>query len=89
MSSSCEALLRALKECVLNSDCVQKQGHLPSECIKQHSKELPEQCQLLRMSTFECKRNMLDMRTRFRGNTVGMDAEKLRQQKVATPPAEP
>lgn len=105
MSSSCDALLRALKECILNSDCVQKQGHLPSECIKQHSNELPEQCQLLRMSTFECKRNMvsglvapartysdtqkLDMRTRFRGNTVGMDAEKLRQQKVATPPAEP
>ncbi|KAG2348824.1 hypothetical protein BDR05DRAFT_382024 [Suillus weaverae] len=88
MSSSCDAILKALKECLLNSDCVQKQGHLPSECLKQHSNELPEQCQLLRKSTFECKRNMLDMRTRFRGNTVGMDAEKLRQQKSPAPPAE-
>jgi len=30
------------------------------------------------MATYECKRNMLDMRKRFRGNTVGLEAEKTR-----------
>ncbi|KAF9226503.1 hypothetical protein BS17DRAFT_696259 [Gyrodon lividus] len=83
MSSSCEALLNALKTCLLESDCVQKHGRLPSECLKQHINELPEACQNLRNATFECKRNMLDMRKRFRGNTVGMDAEKLRAQQAA------
>ena len=55
----CEPLLAALKECLLQSDCVVKQGHLPSECLKDHTKELPEQCQSLRQATFECKRGMV------------------------------
>ncbi|GBE79235.1 cytochrome c oxidase assembly protein PET191-domain-containing protein [Sparassis latifolia] len=70
MSSSCENLRAALKECLLYSDCVVKQGHLPSECLREHTNELPEQCQALRLATFECKRGMLDMRKRFRGNNV-------------------
>ncbi|KIJ69986.1 hypothetical protein HYDPIDRAFT_79125 [Hydnomerulius pinastri MD-312] len=85
MSSSCDALLSALKTCLLESDCVQKHGRLPSECLKQHMDELPEACQNLRRATFECKRNMLDMRKRFRGNTVGMNAEKMRQQETSSP----
>ncbi|EPT02853.1 hypothetical protein FOMPIDRAFT_1095874, partial [Fomitopsis schrenkii] len=72
MSSSCQHLISALKECLLNSDCVVKQGHLPSECLKEHTKELPEECLALRQATFECKRGMLDMRKRFRGNYVGL-----------------
>ncbi|EJF62919.1 cytochrome c oxidase assembly protein PET191-domain-containing protein [Dichomitus squalens] len=70
MSSSCSHLLDALKDCLLHSDCVLKQGHLPSECLKNHTHELPEACQSLRKATFECKRGMLDMRKRFRGNNV-------------------
>ncbi|EPQ59269.1 hypothetical protein GLOTRDRAFT_26430, partial [Gloeophyllum trabeum ATCC 11539] len=66
---SCEPLLAALKECILRSDCVSKQGLLPSECLKHHADELPEECQSLRQATFECKRGMLDMRKRFRGNS--------------------
>ncbi|KAG6378798.1 hypothetical protein JVT61DRAFT_13075 [Boletus reticuloceps] len=58
MSSSCSALLGALKACLLESDCVQKHGRLPSECLKHHTDELPEACQNLRKATYECKRNM-------------------------------
>ncbi|TFY65112.1 hypothetical protein EVJ58_g2179 [Rhodofomes roseus] len=72
MSSSCQHLIAALKECLLHSDCVVKQGHLPSECLREHTKELPEECLSLRQATFECKRGMLDMRKRFRGNYVGL-----------------
>ncbi|KAI0721820.1 cytochrome c oxidase assembly protein PET191, partial [Cerioporus squamosus] len=68
MSSSCSHLLSALKDCLLHSDCVLKQGHLPSECLREHTDELPESCKALRQATFECKRGMLDMRKRFRGN---------------------
>lgn len=59
MSSSCQNLVAALKECLMHSDCVMKQGHLPSECLKDHYKDLPEECQSLRMATFECKRGMV------------------------------
>ncbi|KAI9067628.1 hypothetical protein FKP32DRAFT_1563271 [Trametes sanguinea] len=86
MSSSCSHLLSALKDCLLQSDCVMKQGHLPSECLKQHTDELPEQCKALRQATFECKRGMLDMRKRFRGNNVDLPAPppKSREQPVTT-----
>ena len=59
MSSSCQALLAALKDCVLHSECVTKHGNLPSECIRDHTDELPEACQSLRRATFECKRGMV------------------------------
>ena len=59
MSSSCSHLLSALKDCLLHSDCVLKQGHLPSECLRDHTDELPESCKALRQATFECKRGMV------------------------------
>ena len=61
MSSSCDALLAALKTCLLESDCVQTHGRLPSECLKQHADELPEACRNLRKAAFECKRNMASL----------------------------
>ncbi|KIY51582.1 hypothetical protein FISHEDRAFT_11953, partial [Fistulina hepatica ATCC 64428] len=68
MSSSCQGLLQALRDCLMHSDCVIKQGNKPSDCLRNHVDELPEQCKNLRLATFECKRGMLDMRKRFRGN---------------------
>lgn len=59
MSNYCGPLLAALKDCVLHSDCVMKDGKLPSECIKHHLDELPEECRSLRLATFECKRGMV------------------------------
>ncbi|KAF8897473.1 cytochrome c oxidase assembly protein PET191-domain-containing protein [Infundibulicybe gibba] len=75
MASSCQNLLAALKDCLLRSDCVLKHGNLPSECLKDHFDALPEECQSLRKATFECKRGMLDMRKRFRGNIIGAQYE--------------
>jgi cytochrome c oxidase assembly factor 5 len=59
MSNYCEPLLAALKDCVLHSDCVMKDGKLPSECMRHHLDELPEECRSLRLATFECKRGMV------------------------------
>jgi hypothetical protein len=59
MSNYCDPLLTALKDCLLHSDCVIKNGFLPSECIKHHIDELPEECRSLRLAVFECKRGMV------------------------------
>lgn len=56
---SCEPILKAFKQCLLNSDCVRRDGNLPSDCVKNHANELSEECQLLRLSVFECKRGMV------------------------------
>lgn len=59
MASSCQNLILALKDCLKYSDCVVKDGRLPSDCLKNHADELPEECQALRKATFECKRGMV------------------------------
>ncbi|KAH9978075.1 cytochrome c oxidase assembly protein PET191-domain-containing protein [Lactifluus volemus] len=89
MSNYCEPLLAALKDCVLHSDCVIKKGNLPSECIKHHIDELPEECRSLRLAAFECKRGMLDMRKRFRGNNAGVTAARIKEGDESIPATEP
>jgi cytochrome c oxidase assembly factor 5 len=59
MSSSCKPLIEGFRNCVLSSPCVQRDGLLPSECLKHHANELPEDCQALRKAVFECKRGMV------------------------------
>ncbi|KAF5364115.1 hypothetical protein D9756_000689 [Leucocoprinus leucothites] len=92
MSSSCQSLIAALKDCLLHSECVVKNGHLPSECLKEHYNDLPDECKSLRKATFECKRGMLDMRKRFRGNIVGSQFQYTPKDKLdasSSPPAAP
>ncbi|KAA1466182.1 hypothetical protein DENSPDRAFT_810935 [Dentipellis sp. KUC8613] len=89
MSNYCEPLIAALKDCLLHSDCVLKKGHLPSECLKDHYDELPEKCKSLRQASFECKRGMLDMRKRFRGNNAGQAAAKIKADHSTPPPSPP
>lgn len=62
---SCGNIRDDYKDCVLHSDCVFKDKKLPSQCISQGLDG--EECQALRTLMFECKRSLLDMRTRFRG----------------------
>jgi cytochrome c oxidase assembly factor 5 len=59
MSTSCEGIRVALKSCLIRSDCVIRQNHLPSECLKEHFEDLPDECKQLRQSLFECKRGMV------------------------------
>ena len=43
--------------------------HSPSDCIRPPlSKTLPTRCQQLQKGYAECKKGMVDMRKRFRGN---------------------
>lgn len=69
MPSSCNELRAALAACLQSSDCIMIERHQPLECLSPplvHT--LPEQCQQLKRGFRECKRGMVDMRKRFRGN---------------------
>ncbi|KAI0010859.1 cytochrome c oxidase assembly protein PET191-domain-containing protein [Xylariaceae sp. FL0662B] len=69
MPSSCKEIRAALAECLQESDCVMVQRHPASECLRSPLAEtLPTRCQQLKRSFGECKRGMVDMRKRFRGN---------------------
>ncbi|XP_028446586.1 cytochrome c oxidase assembly factor 5 isoform X2 [Perca flavescens] len=57
---ACAGVREDFKACLLQHDCVVK-GKMPSECLKEGH------CKALQTSFFECKRSMLDTRSRFRG----------------------
>ncbi|KAL1627835.1 putative cytochrome c oxidase assembly protein [Diplodia seriata] len=69
MPSSCKDIRAALAECLQNSDCIMVQRNSPSDCLRPPlSDTLPTRCQQLKKGYAECKRGMVDMRKRFRGN---------------------
>lgn len=61
LGMSCSGIREALASCILQSDCVLRSDppRTPQDCLKHHVDELPEECQLLRKSFFECKKGMV------------------------------
>ncbi|KAF1988685.1 required for assembly of cytochrome c oxidase-like protein, partial [Aulographum hederae CBS 113979] len=69
MPASCKDIREALADCLLHSDCVLIERNKPSDCIRLPlSETLPTRCQQLKKGYGDCKRGMVDMRKRFRGN---------------------
>ncbi|KAI9802602.1 MAG: hypothetical protein M1833_001676 [Piccolia ochrophora] len=69
MPSSCKDIRAALALCLQNSDCVLIERNKPSDCLRQPLVDtLPTRCLQLKKGYGECKRGMIDMRKRFRGN---------------------
>ncbi|GAB1741480.1 hypothetical protein KC331_g818 [Hortaea werneckii] len=69
MPSSCKDIRAALALCLQNSDCVLIHRNTPAECLRPPLADtLPTQCQQLKKGYGECKRGLIDMRKRFRGN---------------------
>ncbi|PYH98696.1 short chain dehydrogenase [Aspergillus ellipticus CBS 707.79] len=69
MPSSCQDIRKALAQCLQESDCIMVQRRTPRECLSDPYVEgLPMRCQQLRKGFGECKRGLVDMRKRFRGN---------------------
>ncbi|KAI5817652.1 cytochrome c oxidase assembly protein PET191-domain-containing protein, partial [Pyronema omphalodes] len=69
----------ALAACLQNSDCVMIERNKPIDCLREplvHT--LPTRCQQLKKGYGDCKRGLVDMRKRFRGNkTVALtESEK-------------
>ncbi|KAI1206684.1 cytochrome c oxidase assembly protein PET191-domain-containing protein [Annulohypoxylon truncatum] len=69
MPSSCKEIRAALADCLQQSECVMVQRHTAAECLRSPlSETLPTRCQQLKRGFGECRRGMIDMRKRFRGN---------------------
>ncbi|XP_037033766.1 cytochrome c oxidase assembly factor 5 [Bradysia coprophila] len=65
-TTACAGIRADLKMCLLESNCCRIDKKTPRECLKQGN--VPTECQALRNTFFECKRSLLDNRTRFRGH---------------------
>ena len=61
----CDRQRIELKICLLQTECCREEKKTPLECLK--SGNVPDECRALNVAFFECKRSLLDMRTRFRG----------------------
>ncbi|KAB8296000.1 hypothetical protein EYC80_008814 [Monilinia laxa] len=69
MPSSCQDIRAALAQCLQESDCVMVYRNKPSDCLRAPLLEtMPTKCQQLKKGYGECKRGLVDMRKRFRGN---------------------
>ncbi|CAL2028137.1 hypothetical protein CAEBREN_25809 [Caenorhabditis brenneri] len=64
---SCDRLRQALKKCIKNSHCVQVQARSAKECIDAHDGSVPDKCFAVLQNFTDCKRSLVDMRSRFRG----------------------
>ncbi|CAJ0577234.1 unnamed protein product, partial [Mesorhabditis spiculigera] len=49
------------------SECVQKQARSAKDCINARDGSVPDKCFALLTNFSDCKRSMVDMRSRFRG----------------------
>ena len=70
MVASCKDQLKQVAICLQRSPCVMIERNTPKECVSnpELAKELPDLCKA-QLSTFlECKRGIVDMRKRIRGN---------------------
>ncbi|ORY30829.1 cytochrome c oxidase assembly protein PET191-domain-containing protein [Naematelia encephala] len=77
----CQAARDELVACLLRTDCVIKSGKTPQECMKARD-ELPLQCQYAMTNFTDCKKGLLDMRRRFRGNHLSDKAMKGDQSSI-------
>ncbi|KAF3395731.1 hypothetical protein F1880_007100 [Penicillium rolfsii] len=85
MPSSCQDIREALAQCLQESDCIMVQRHTPRECLASPlAEELPMKCQQLRKGFSECKRGMIDMRKRFRGNHPISVAKEMDEKKSSS-----
>ncbi|ROW13779.1 hypothetical protein VPNG_03505 [Cytospora leucostoma] len=83
MPSSCKEIRAALAECLQESECVMVHRNSAADCLREPlSDTLPTKCQQLKKGFGECRRGMVDMRKRFRGNQPAMF--KNMQQSEAT-----
>ncbi|KAI6183129.1 Cytochrome c oxidase assembly factor 5 [Aphelenchoides bicaudatus] len=64
---SCDRIRQELKRCIKESDCVQVQRRSAKECVNAHDGTVPDRCFQLMNLFGDCKRSLVDMRSRFRG----------------------
>ncbi|XP_015926630.1 cytochrome c oxidase assembly factor 5 [Parasteatoda tepidariorum] len=64
----CSGVKQDLIQCLKATDCVKIEKKTPKECLMSYHHSVPQECHALRNLYFECRRSLLDNRTRFRGH---------------------
>lgn len=72
-----------LAECILQSPCVRRDGHKPTECLKHHMDEMSTECNNVLRSYVACRRGVLDMRQRFRMSAPMVQASERARDREA------
>lgn len=70
MVASCKDQLKQVAICLQRSPCVMIERHTPKECAQNPALnvDLPELCKAQLETFLECKRGIVDMSKRIRGN---------------------
>lgn len=70
MGASCNDQRKAVAICLQRSPCVLIERNTPKKCLEdpELKKDLPELCIAQMKAFLDCKRGMVDMTKRFRGN---------------------
>ncbi|AGO12296.1 AaceriAEL064Cp [[Ashbya] aceris (nom. inval.)] len=70
MGASCNDQRKAVAICLQRSPCVMIERNTPKQCLEDPElrKQMPDLCIAQMRSFLECKRGMVDMTKRFRGN---------------------
>ncbi|WVQ76890.1 hypothetical protein IAR50_006564 [Cryptococcus sp. DSM 104548] len=71
---ACQQAKEDLLSCIIRTDCVLKNGNTVTDCLSK-PQDLPIQCQHLITRFADCKKGLLDMRRRFRGNHLSEEAK--------------
>ncbi|CEF64924.1 Cytochrome c oxidase assembly protein PET191 family-containing protein [Strongyloides ratti] len=69
---SCDKIRQELKRCIKESSCVQVEGRKAKDCLNSRDGGVPDRCYVLLSSFTDCKKSLVDMRSRFRGRKGDM-----------------
>ncbi|VDK64110.1 unnamed protein product [Onchocerca ochengi] len=73
---ACDHIRQALKRCLKESDCIQKEHRHAMDCLRSHADTVPIRCFQLLDTFAQCKLSLIDNRLRTRGRKLDIpDAE--------------
>ncbi|CAG9540842.1 unnamed protein product [Cercopithifilaria johnstoni] len=67
---ACDHIRQALKKCLKESDCIQKEHRHASDCLRSRADTVPVRCFQLLDTFAQCKLSLIDNRLRARGRKL-------------------
>ncbi|VDK68075.1 unnamed protein product [Litomosoides sigmodontis] len=67
---ACNHVRQALKKCLKESDCVQKEHRRALDCMRSRADTVPQRCFQLLHTFAQCKLSLVDNRLRTRGRKL-------------------
>ncbi|KAK6101627.1 Cytochrome c oxidase assembly protein PET191 family protein [Brugia pahangi] len=77
---ACDHVRQALKRCLRESDCVQKEHRQAMDCLRSHANSVPARCFQLLDTFAQCKLSLIDNRLRTRGRKLDIPDTQTSQE---------